>query len=959
MDTLEVAGATGTGQLENVSTAGGDEDNHHNRRNDGRKATRALHTPSFSSPTSPSLNTNVSGDGLKPVGISEVVQATFPNLRGTKSLGKDGAATPEPEDAAELRTMHKFSLYETQTRYYLVGTDVQEKYFRLLKIDRTVPLQLNFSEDEVVYNKSQMHRLLDAIEDGNRSSGGMKLRCSPWAVLGFIRFTEAYYMLVVTQRSQVAMVGGHYIYQIDATEIIPLTNSPLTGIKSARSPDESRFLTILSNLDLHRSFYFSNSYNVSRTLQQNIAGNGSPFDGFVTQDFNDMFIWNHHLLTPAVENLKHPYEWCMPIIHGYVDQSSFNVFGRNIYVTLIARRSRFFAGARFLKRGVNDLGYVANDVETEQIVANTMNTSYHPSEKQTFRTPTYTSFVQHRGSIPLFWTQDTSRVSPKPAIELNFVDPYYSAAALHFDDLFQRYGTPVTVLNLVKQRERTPRESKLLVEYQNAIQYLNQSLPSDKKIQYRAFDMNRANKTLGQDVIGTLEAIAADLVNSCGFFQNGSGSPRLQRGVTRSNCIDCLDRTNTAQFVLGKRALALQLHALGVIASDSLEYDSDACNLFAHMFNDHGDTLASQYGGSHLVNTTDSYRKINNWQSHSRDMLENLKRYYHNSFLDSQRQEAYNLFLGNYVHRQGQPMLWELASDYYLHHTVPSAISASRRRNYINWYTPTSLDHNPTTPHPTPDADWWIEYYKPYMRSHLLRTFAYRMNSTARYLPKDAASDPSPFVVRKTHHDDRDDRDHTTHPPPSTASSLGEADTTLTPLTVTSPQGAKRAHLDNWLRMHSQPAPPSETATTNETAILGTQSAIMPRSFVPADKSKKNTWSMREFYENSLHPHVGEDEVREYERYLRHPGTIPLVSADVRVGKNAVLAEYLARGQGESEVDEERVREYATWLSVKEDPLAVLEGEVGKKRFRLYSKWLKGKSFFKQSKLDAEFSATR
>lgn len=31
-----------------------------------------------------------------------------------------------------------------------------------------------------------------------------------------------------------------------------------------------------------------------------------------------------------------------------------SVFGRSVVVTLIARRSRHFAGARFLKRGVND-----------------------------------------------------------------------------------------------------------------------------------------------------------------------------------------------------------------------------------------------------------------------------------------------------------------------------------------------------------------------------------------------------------------------------------------------------------------------------------------------------------------------------------------------------------------------------------------------------------------------------
>ena len=36
--------------------------------------------------------------------------------------------------------------------------------------------------------------------------------------------------------------------------------------------------------------------------------------------------------------------------------------------SLTHRRSRLFAGTRYLKRGVNEQGNVANDVETEQIV---------------------------------------------------------------------------------------------------------------------------------------------------------------------------------------------------------------------------------------------------------------------------------------------------------------------------------------------------------------------------------------------------------------------------------------------------------------------------------------------------------------------------------------------------------------------------------------------------------------
>ena len=34
--------------------------------------------------------------------------------------------------------------------------------------------------------------------------------------------------------------------------------------------------------------------------------------------------------------------------------------------------------------------------------------------------------------------------------KVNLIDPFYSAAALHFDNLFERYGSPIYVLNLIK-----------------------------------------------------------------------------------------------------------------------------------------------------------------------------------------------------------------------------------------------------------------------------------------------------------------------------------------------------------------------------------------------------------------------------------------------------------------------------------------------------------------------------
>ncbi|KAK8867716.1 Polyphosphoinositide phosphatase [Apiospora arundinis] len=688
--------------------------------------------------------------------------------------------------------MHKFTLYETASRYYIVGGDVTEKRYRILKVDRNThepDSELTITDDKIIYSQKEMNALLDTIDDGNRGTGGIKQRCTTWGLLGFIKFTGPYYMLLITKKSTVAMIGGHYVYQVDGTELIPLT--PAKFRPDVRNTEEPRFLGILNNLDLTRSFYYSYSYDITRTLQHNISrertalANGLP--GTTCDDFNSMFVWNSHLLQPAAEALHEPFDWCRPIIHGYIDQAALSIYGRSAYITIIARRSRYFAGARFLKRGANDLGYVANDVETEQIVSESLTTSFHSPGPKLFASPQFTSYVQHRGSIPLYWTQDNIGVTPKPPIELNLVDPFYTAAAQHFNNLFERYGSPIYVLNLVKARERTPRESKLLDEFTNCINYLNQFLPDDNKIIYKAWDMSRAAKSRDQDVIGTLESIAESVVTTTGFFQNGDGdiSPtHVQNGVARTNCIDCLDRTNAAQFVIGKRALGHQLHALGILADTSIDYDTDAVNLFTHMYHDHGDTIAVQYGGSQLVNTMETYRKINQWTSHSRDMIESFKRYYNNSFMDSQRQEAYNLFLGNYIFALGQPMLWDLATDYYLHHSDPRAWSNNVHHDYIRWFTPRFLERRSLPAYVPPPLlvssaeasnsdnsanskkkqmmlnrqpasffdDYWLEYYRPSTLSSFLKMFPYKMNSTIKYIPfkstQEGRYDLSPFRVR-------------------------------------------------------------------------------------------------------------------------------------------------------------------------------------------------------------------
>jgi hypothetical protein len=78
-------------------------------------------------------------------------------------------------------------------------------------------------------------------------------------------------------------------------------------------------------------------------------------------------------------------------------------------------------------------GDVANEVETEQMV--------HDSGVSSLSSGHFSSFVQLRGSVPSQWSQDISKMVPKPAISFDLSDPFYETAGKIIYSLFGHYDT--------------------------------------------------------------------------------------------------------------------------------------------------------------------------------------------------------------------------------------------------------------------------------------------------------------------------------------------------------------------------------------------------------------------------------------------------------------------------------------------------------------------------------------
>lgn len=717
-----------------------------------------------------------------------------------------------------------------------------------------------------------MDDLLATIYDGTPSAAPCQEVGRYFGIVGFVRFTAGYYMVLISKRSVVSLIGGHYIYHCDETQVMPVCHSStlqsVLGRTKARDIREASLLKSFRQVDLSKNFYFSYTYDVTRTLQENMTGprvNAEQFD-ICAWGYKEKFMWNYRLLKPAfddcrdaksVDALHAKRQWIIPLVHGFVDQAKLNVLGSAIYVSLIARRSRHFAGARFYKRGIDANGYVANDVETEQIVNKPVTSPFFapPSrfdETASLRaSPNFASYVMMRGSIPVFWTQETTNMSPRPPIEISVVDPYYTPATRHFRELFSAYGTPVIVLNLIKSKEKQPRESKLLQAYTECVEHLNSFLPeshdsTDKRIRYVAWDMSKASKSRHENVIAFLEEFAEESLQATEYFHSGplpepfyrttdpSNNPiLLQHGIVRVNCVDCLDRTNAAQFVLGKAALAHQLHALGLLKHPKLSFDSDAVNMLTEMYHDLGDTIAFQYGGSALAHTTDTYRKINHWTSHSRDMLEGIRRYYANSFSDADKQASIDLFLGQKPSDPGATAS-SCASADEASMRMAAYVDAGERMDAKLQYLQRFANS---------DRGFWEGYYRPFLFTDLQRLHAYKM--TAVHLTRNAPDDPMP--------------------------TLNEEKSSSLERTVHSPRSLLRRSIlggvRRWMTINPRTAAATHSEDSEHPAAQHAPVACEAAKSHPVSASEPFSNALEAVVHRTLHPVISLQEAREYHAY--------------------------------------------------------------------------------------------
>ncbi|XP_038882829.1 phosphoinositide phosphatase SAC7 [Benincasa hispida] len=472
----------------------------------------------------------------------------------------------------------------------------------------------------------------------SRVDGSMKLidelpQCSSirvpkirtiFGVIGLLKLLAGSYLIVITDRECVGSYLGNPIFRITSLKVFPCDHS-VNSSPVEQKKMEAEFSGLLNVAEKTSGLYFSYDTNLTLSAQRlHALGDESKLLPLWRQA-EPRFLWNNYLLEVLIDNKLDPY--LLPVIQGSF-QNFQAAIGKDIVdVTLIARRCTRRTGTRLWRRGADSDGYVANFVESEQII-----------QLHGFTA----SFIQVRGSIPLLWEQIVD-LTYKPKFELVKLEESPRVADRHFLDLRKKYGA-VLAVDLVNGHGA---EGRLSEKFANAMQHV-----TGDDVRYLHFDFHHICGHVHFERLSILYEQISDFLDQNGYMLLNDKGEKMkeQLGVVRTNCIDCLDRTNVTQSMIARKMLESQLRRLGIFgAEETISSHPNLDESFKIIWANHGDDISTQYSGTPALKGDFVRYGQRTIQGIMKDGWNALLRYYLNNFADGTKQDAIDLMQGHYI----------------------------------------------------------------------------------------------------------------------------------------------------------------------------------------------------------------------------------------------------------------------------------------------------------------------
>lgn len=408
----------------------------------------------------------------------------------------------------------------------------------------------------------------------------------------------------------------------------------------------------LKKLLSNGSFYYSSDFDLTSLLQsRGLNQHSLSFD-----NYQEEYMWNSFLMEEIITFRNHLDDkakqimddegFLTTVIRGFAETFPSYIGRMPVNLTMISKQSWKRAGTRFNVRGIDDEGNVANFCETEFIMY---------SEEYCF------AVTEIRGSVPVFWEQDTALINPKVTITRS-VEATQSTFDEHFQRLIQKYG-PVHVVNLLSTKSS---EIELTRRYREHLKR-STKLKLNSDVFLTEFDFHKETKEEGFAATSKIRPYLERSILENGYFSYDVKQKKQlseQNGVFRTNCLDCLDRTNLIQQFISRYTFILFLEDFQLIKPKlNMIEEYDWYQKHNNIWADHGDAVSQIYTGTNALKSSFSRKGKMSFAGALSDATKSVSRMYINNFMDKNKQMNIDALLGRLPH-QHSVQLYDPINDF-------------------------------------------------------------------------------------------------------------------------------------------------------------------------------------------------------------------------------------------------------------------------------------------------------
>uniref|UniRef100_A0A672GEJ7 phosphoinositide 5-phosphatase n=1 Tax=Salarias fasciatus TaxID=181472 RepID=A0A672GEJ7_SALFA len=377
-------------------------------------------------------------------------------------------------------------------------------------------------------------------------------------------------LVVVTGCSSVGKVQDSEVFRVTQTDFISLKNDP---------GDEDRIAEVRKVLNSGHFYFAWSSTGVSMDLSLNAHRR-------ILEDTTDnRFFWNQSLHLHLKHYGVNCDDWLLRLMCGGVEIRTIYAGHKQAKACIFSRLSSERAGTRFNVRGTNDDGQVANFVETEQVI---------------FLDDKVSSFIQIRGSIPLFWEQPGIQVGSHRVKLSRGFEANAPAFERHFTALRRLYGKQV-IINLLGSKEGEHMLSKAFQSHLKASEHA----AAVKMVNFDYHQNVRGGKA--DKLHSVLKPQLSKFVDECGFFYYSG-----ETGIMLPKQLEEMSLTEKPQLVARFQ------------------------EVFRTMWSANGDSVSKIYAGTGALDGKAKGGKL-------KDGARSVTRTIQNNFFDSSKQEAIDI----------------------------------------------------------------------------------------------------------------------------------------------------------------------------------------------------------------------------------------------------------------------------------------------------------------------------